>query len=94
MSALRASNRRRCLRCRRNGHDLRMATEPDRAEQLPLHERTPYEPDPQEQAGSTDAGTESEPALDDDSPVERYRDSPGKGVIMDEEQPPEPNEPG
>lgn len=31
---------------------------------------------------------------DDDSPVDRYRDSPGRAVLDDSDDVPEPNEPG
>lgn len=48
--------------------------------------RDPDRPDP-------DTEEPTEGARDDDSPVERYRDSPGIGMFDDDVEPPEPNEP-
>jgi hypothetical protein len=66
------------------------------------------DPDPQTGGDATDpdlvrsseSSDEGEPSQagtarsEDDSPVERYRDSPGMGVIDPSKGVPEPNEPG
>jgi hypothetical protein len=45
-------------------------------------------------AGDEQAGSASGASGDDSDDVDRYRDSPGAGLLRDDEVMPEPNEPG
>lgn len=84
----------------RDRRDQRPADESRAGSGALAGERSPKQPDPQQLdsdgADVSPAGTEPEreDAADDDTSVERYRDSPGAAIDTTSGDVPEPNEPG